>query len=299
MYSVSVTSDDDGLRIDRFLADDFAEFSRSFIQKMIVNNDILVNGSPVKASYKVQEDDLISITEPAAEPSPLTPEDIPLDIVYEDDDVLAVNKQAGLPTHPAVGHRTHTLVNALLWYLPNLPDADTPERPGIVHRLDMDTSGIILVAKNSFAMANLNAQFQERTIHKKYWALVFGGIKEPKFIIDRPIGRNPKNRQKMCIDMNGKEAKTTFEVLDIYDGLSFVEASPHTGRTHQIRVHLASIGHPIVSDETYGKLHPLFPRQFLHAHEITFKQPHTQKEITLNTELPDDLNEGFKKIKGE
>lgn len=296
MYSVTVDSDDADIRIDRFLTDYFTEFTRSFIQKLIESEHITVNGKPVKASYKTKEDDVISITEPQAEPSPLTPENIPLDIIYEDDDVLAVNKPAHMPTHPAVGHRTGTLVNALLWYLPNLPDADTPERPGIVHRLDMDTSGVILIAKNHFAMSNLNSQFQNREIHKKYFAVSIGTPKENKFVIDAPIGRNPQQRQKMCINEYGREARTEFEVLNKVAGFSTIEARPLTGRTHQIRVHLASIGHPIVSDETYGKKNELFPRQCLHARAITFKQPHTNKIIELETEIPSDLLPGLKSL---
>ena len=297
MYSVVVAEEDAEQRIDKYLADYFVEFTRSYIQKLIKTDHIIVNGKPIKASYIIREDDVISITEPEAEPSPLTPEDIPLDIVFEDDDIIAVNKPPFMPTHPAVGHRTGTLVNALLWHLPDLPDSSAPERPGIVHRLDMNTSGIILVAKTRTALNYLNQQFQDRLIHKKYWALSLGKINDKQFIVDAPIGRNPQNRQKMCINYeNGREARTEFEVLQAVPGYSFLEARPQTGRTHQIRVHLASLGHPIVADETYGKKNELFPRQFLHAHSITFTHPVTNAPITLETKMPDDLASGMKQL---
>lgn len=285
-----------GLRLDKFVGERCPELSRTHAQQLIHSGFITVNGKSAKSSLKLDVGDKVDIVIPPEPPSQLTPENIPLKIVYEDADLLVVDKPAGLPVHPSPGHPAHTLVNAVINYLPSIAkDADSL-RPGIVHRLDKDTSGLIIIAKNRLAQANLSQQFKNRIVKKTYITLVQGKITQEKGIIEAAIGRDSSHRQRMAIVAGGREARTEYRVVKYIGNYSLLEIKPETGRTHQIRVHLAAIGFPVVGDVTYGLKSPRLPRQFLHASEITFKLPSTDKEITLKSPLPQDLQQVLKDI---
>ena len=281
-----------GIRIDKYLTDN-TEYTRSKIQKMIDNGNILVNGKEVKSSYILKENDKIDIEEYNEEVD-IVPENIPLDIYYEDDDLIVVNKPSGMVVHPAPGNYTGTLVNALMYHTNNLSTVNTSIRPGIVHRIDADTSGLLLVAKNDKAHLKMSEQIKDRKVNKKYIALVRGIIKENEATINMPIARNKKDRKKMAVDKDGKEAITHFKVLRRYDKYTLLEVKIDTGRTHQIRVHMAEIGHPVIGDEVYsnGKNEFNVKGQMLHAKSLDFEHPITGKKMHLEAELPDY----FKKV---
>ena len=253
---------------------------------------MLVDGrAPGKAGVKLAGGESLDVRIPPPQPAVPQPEAIPLAIVYEDEHMIVVDKPAGMAVHPGAGHSEHTLVNALLAHCPDLPGIGGVQRPGIVHRLDKDTSGLIVVAKDEKAHAGLTRQLSERRMHKTYLALVEGGLEPPEAMIDAPIGRDPNNRQRMTIlyDGRGREAQTRYKVREYMDGYTYVEASPITGRTHQIRVHLASLLHPIVGDGVYGKPSKLVGRQFLHAWRLTLQHPITDAEMSFEAPLPEDL----------
>ena len=292
-----LVAESSGERLDRFIALRSPEYSRSYIQKLIEEGWITVNARLAKPSLKLKSGDLITLTEPPPEPSPLAPEHIPLSVHYEDADIIVVDKPPGMTTHPAPGSRSGTLVNALLGLLPKLADSDNPERPGIVHRLDKDTSGLIVVAKNHKALETLSNQFKSRRVKKVYLALVKGHVKPDRGLIDAPIGRDPVHRQKMAVVSSGRSAQTAYRVKRYLDGYTLLELRPETGRTHQIRVHLAEIGYPVVGDAVYGSKSNLVPRQFLHAYKLTFRLPSTGEQVTFTTRLPDDLKAALEKIK--
>ncbi len=285
-----------GTRLDKFVGDRCPELSRTHARKLVVEGFITVNGSPSKPSLKLNAADRVDIVIPPEPPARLTPEDIPLDIVYEDSDLLVVNKPAGLAVHPAPGHSSHTLVNAVLGYLPGLAEDDASPRPGIVHRLDKDTSGLILVAKNRLAHENLSDQFKSRAVSKAYLVLVKGKLEPESGIIEADIGRDPQNRQRMAVVSRGREARTRYRVVKYLGKYTLLEISPETGRTHQIRVHLAAIGFPVVGDATYGVPSPHISRQFLHAHKIGFRLPSTNKYVEFSAPLPPDLERALKEI---
>jgi 23S rRNA pseudouridine1911/1915/1917 synthase len=280
-------------RLDRLIATKKPELSRSYIQKLITDGYISVNSKPARASLKLKAGDCVDIILPPPEPSPLAPENIPLKILFEDEDLLVVDKPAGMTTHPAPGHQEHTLVNALLAHLPKLPENDNPARPGIVHRLDKDTSGLILIAKNRQSLNNLSSQFKSRQVKKTYLALVSGRVKPESGVIDAPIGRDSTHRQRMAVEASGREARTAYSVLKYAGNYTLLEARPETGRTHQIRVHFAAVGHPVVGDTTYGTKSTLVSRQFLHAHKINFRLPSTGETIEFTSALPDDLQKAL------
>jgi 23S rRNA pseudouridine1911/1915/1917 synthase len=226
----------------------------------------------------------------------LSPEAIPLNIIYEDNDLLVVDKPAGLPIHPAPGHYSHTLVNAILAYLPSLPESDESLRPGIVHRLDKDASGVMVVAKNSVAQANLINQFKSRTVVKAYLVLVKGHLIPDEGVIEAPIGRDPRNRKRMAVVAEGKEARTQYSVIKYIGDHTLVEVRPETGRTHQIRVHLSAIGYPVVGDSAYGVKSPYLSRPFLHARRLGFKLPSTTEYVEFTSSLPPDLEQALESI---
>lgn len=284
-----LVADSSGERLDRFVTNYSPALSRSFIQKLITEGWITVNGCPAKPAFKLKIGDRIAITEPPPEPSPLTPEHIQLDIRYEDSDIIVVNKPPGMTTHPAPGNRSGTLVNALLGILPELAESSGPERPGIVHRLDKDTSGLIVVAKNRKALENLSDQFKLRQVQKTYIALVKGHVKPDAGLIDAPIGRDYFHHKKMAIVSAGRQARTSYRVKHYLDGYTLLTLKPETGRTHQIRVHLAEIGYPIVGDVTYGIRSDLVSRQFLHAYKLIFRLPSSGEQATFIAQLPADL----------
>ncbi len=280
-----------GVRLDKFVGERCPELSRTHARELIEKGLITVNDKVAKPSLKLNPGDKISITIPPAPQSNLEAEDIPLKIIYEDEDVLVVDKPAGLAVHPAPGHPSHTLVNAVLNYLPSLAGEDDSLRPGIVHRLDKDTSGLILIAKNRVSQANLSAQFKNRVVKKAYLALVKGKLTPEQGIIEAAIGRDRHHRQRMAVVTKGREARTEYRVIRYYGNHTLLEIKPETGRTHQIRVHLAAIGFPVVGDVAYGLKSPRFPRQFLHAGKIAFRLPSTGDFVEFESPLPPDLTQ--------
>jgi 23S rRNA pseudouridine1911/1915/1917 synthase len=290
--------DQGAMRLDKFLADRLPDLSRSAAQRLIDRGQITVNGEPVKASYKVRSGDLVSALLPEEETAGLVAESIPLNIVYEDQFLLVVDKPPGMVVHPAPGHASGTLVNALLAYCPELA-AGRDDRPGIVHRLDRDTSGLILVAKGEKVRKALQRQFKERQVYKAYLALLEGHLQPAWGRIEAPLGRDPDHRQRMAVLAGGREAVTEYHVLEQFShavgpaagDYTLVEAEPRTGRTHQIRVHFTSIGHPVVGDPTYGRLRLRLPapRQFLHAQRLGIRHPVSRQRLELKAPLPADL----------
>ena len=277
-------------RLDKHLATLHPDLSRSAIQQMISEGVVRVNGQISKSSHRLKETDRLEFDLSAETPITSSPQPLPLNIVYEDDHLLAVDKPAGLTTHPAPGHQTGTLANALLSYLPELAGVGDPSRPGIVHRLDKDTSGLLLVAKTQTAHRGLSAQFKRRTVTKTYIALVQGTVSPPEGVIQAPVGRHFTRRKEMAVVHGGRDAETRYRTVTSYDGYSLLSITPHTGRTHQIRVHMAAIGHPVVGDATYGKRHPELRRHFLHAASLRFNHPFSGKEMELSSPLPRDLS---------
>jgi len=287
-----------GARLDKYVTDHFTELSRTRIQKLISNGYVKVNGKIAKAGLKLSSGDSLTVSLPPATPDELIPEDIPLSIIYEDDDLLVVDKPAGLTVHPAPGHASHTLVNAILSHLPELPDTGDRQRPGIVHRLDKDTSGVMLVAKTIPAYGNLTGQFKARSVAKTYLALVRGHLSPQDGAIEAPIGRDSRNRERMSVvaENQGKEARTEYHVINYVSGYTLLEIKPETGRTHQIRVHLAAIGYPVMGDKVYGVKSPHLSRQFIHALRIGFKLPSSGEYVEFTAELPQDLTQALEKI---
>ena len=282
-------------RIDLFLAQVQKEISRSQVQRLMEQDQVAVNGMPVRAKYKVKTGDTVEIRIPAPTPLDLPAEAIPLSIVYEDDCMVVVDKPPGMVVHPAPGNFTGTLVNALLHHCQDLSGIGGVERPGIVHRLDKDTSGLVLVAKTETAHRSLANQFKQRKIKKVYLALVRGIVKADGGVIDLPIGRHKIHRKKMAtLKQGGRDANTGFEVIARYPHFTYLKLSPKTGRTHQIRVHVASLGHPILGDKTYGgkldEKHMQLPRQALHAHQLEIGHPVSGELKNFISPLPQDLD---------
>ncbi|MBF0601498.1 RluA family pseudouridine synthase [Limosilactobacillus oris] len=284
-------------RIDKVLAHQFNQFSRSHLQKWIEDGNVRVNGQPVKPKYKLAVGDQVVIEPEAPQKVDLTPEKIPLDIVYEDDDVIVVNKPQGMVVHPAPGHPDHTLVNALLYHSP-LSTINGEFRPGIVHRIDKDTSGLLMVAKNDLAHRSLAAQLKAKTNQREYVALVHGVIKQDAGTIDAPIGRSKKDRKKQAVVSDGRHAVTHFKVLHRFRHYTLISCRLETGRTHQIRVHMKSIGHPLAGDPLYGPRKTLPGRgQYLHARLLGFKHPRTGKELVFTAPLPEYFQQMLDKLK--
>lgn len=283
------------LRLDRFLAALGKWGSRSQVQRLIAEGHVRLDGQPAKASTVLRGGQTVAVEPlPRALPAGVEAEDIPLDVLYEDEWLLVINKPPGLVVHPAPGHWRGTLVSALLhhWRGPR-PGLD-PLRPGIVHRLDKDTSGVLVIAKDAATLADLGAQFRKREVEKQYLAFVWGRMRRSSGTISEPIGRNPTHRKRMAVRQGGREAVTSYAVCEQLDGMTMLRLFPKTGRTHQIRVHLAAIGHPIVGDAVYGsgRTHrggALIQRQALHAERITFRHPHTGERVAFVAPLADDL----------
>ena len=283
-------------RIDKVLTSLEPEITRSQLKNLINDGHVTVNGQAVKPKYKVQAGDKISLVKPEPQSLELTPENIPLDIVYEDDDVIVVNKPQGMVVHPAPGHPDHTLVNALLYHSP-LSTINGTFRPGIVHRIDKDTSGLLMVAKNDLAHQSLAEQLRNKTNKREYLALVYGQIKEDEGTIDAPLGRNPQDRKKQAVVKGGRHAVTHFKVMKRYDNFTLVKCILETGRTHQIRVHMKYIGHPLVGDLLYGPRKVIGKDgQFLHAALLGFKHPRTGKELVFEAPLPENFQKMLDKL---
>ncbi len=287
-----------GARLDKYVSEKCPELSRTQAQKLISDGHITVNDRVAKAGLKLNAGDRLIISLPLVTPGSLLPEAIPLNIIYEDDNLLVIDKPAGLAIHPAPGHPSHTLVNAVLSHLSSLPDTGDRLRPGIVHRLDKDTSGVMLVAKNSAAQLNLTDQFKARSVVKAYLVLVKGHLTPEDGTIEAPIGRDLHNRKHMAIvaEGRGKEARTQYHVVDYTGNYTLLEVRPETGRTHQIRVHLAAIGYPVVGDAVYGVKSAYLSRQFVHASRLGFKLPSTGQYVEFTSDLPPDLAQALKDI---
>ena len=305
----------DGVRLDRCITDLHSEWTRSRTRKLIDGGHVELNDKPAKASAKVHSGDRIVVDEPPAEPLDVEAEDIPLEIIFEDDELLVIDKPTGLVIHPAVGNPSGTLVNALLHHCHDLSGIGGVERPGIVHRLDKDTTGLLVVAKSDRAHLGLSLAFRNRKVHKTYLSVCYGTFKNTEGVIDAPIDRHPRDRQHMAVVKNGRPARTVYEVRESFGGTSLVECRPVTGRTHQIRVHMAHIGHALVGDPLYsgrqwrsladpqaGSACHKFPRQALHAWRLEFAHPVSKEVVTFEAPPPADfecltsiLRESFKR----
>lgn len=285
--------DEAGPRLDKYVSQRCPELSRARAQRLITDGHIRVNDLPARVGLKLGVGDRVTVTIPPA-PPPVRPEAIPLSIVYQDSELLVIDKPAGLTVHPAPGHPAHTLANAVL---PYLSDFTGEERPGIVHRLDKDTSGLMVIARNSAVQLNLMSQFRARSVVKAYLALVRGHLTPEDGVIEAPVGRSQRHRQRMAVVAGGREASTRYHVLRyIGDKYTLLEVSPETGRTHQIRVHLKAIGYPVMGDSIYGVKSSHLSRQFLHACRLGFRLPATDKYVEFTSELPPDLAKALKDI---
>ena len=296
---MTIRCEESGLRLDSFLSAAVEELSRSAAQKLLENGGILVNGKPVKKNYKTAAGDEITVTLPEVQEVDILPEDIPLDIRYEDEDVIVINKPKGLVVHPAPGHWSGTLVNALMFHCrDSLSGINGEMRPGIVHRIDMDTSGLLIVAKNDFAHTALAAQLKDHSLSRVYEAVCVGGIRSDSGTIDAPIGRHPVDRKKMAVtEKNSRSAVTHYEVVTRYPGYTHLRLRLETGRTHQIRVHLAWQNHPILGDMVYGRGKELgMTSQCLHARCLTFRHPRSGELVTVESPLPEYFEEVLKKL---
>lgn len=289
----------EGHRLDSFLALRYPHLTRTQVQRLIGRGFVRVNQQGVKASYKVRIGDAINLTiAHSREDAPLVPQNIPLKIVYQDKTILVLDKPSGLTVHPGPGHASHTMVNAVLALCPNLHRGHNL-RPGIVHRLDKDTSGLIVVGKTEEAQVMLAQQWKNRKVLKGYIALVKGRPNPPEGIIDAPIARHPKHRKRMAIVEGGRVAVTHYQTIRSVGNYGLLEVFPETGRTHQIRVHMASLGHPLIGDQLYGKRSPTLGRHFLHAHRLGFQLPATREYQEFNCSLPDELTRLLDKLEQE
>lgn len=295
---IELVVDSGGVRLDKYVTE-HCQLSRSHIQKLIKEWGVLVDGNPARASQTTVVGERIVVTIPPPIPISVVPEDIPLNIIYEDDNLIVIDKPAGLTVHPAPGHHTGTLVNAILAHCPNLAGIKGSIRPGIVHRLDKDTSGLMMVAKDDAAQVSLSDQIKKRTVEKWYLVLVLGHLSPREGAIEAPIGRHPKDRKRMAIVSTGREARTFYRVREYLGGYSLLEVRIQTGRTHQIRVHLSSIGHPVVGDAVYGGKSELLGRQFVHAYRLGFRLPGSSQFVEFKSELPPDLEEALSKIRSK
>lgn len=284
---IKIKAKDAGSRLDRAISDN-SNISRTQANDLIKSDAVLVNGQVKKAKYKVVENDIVSFEIPEPEILSYEAENLPLDIVYEDDDLAVINKPQGMVVHPSVGHQSGTLVNALMYHMKNLSSINGVIRPGIVHRIDKDTSGLLMVAKNDTAHEFLAAQLKDHTSKRRYIAIVHGNLLNDRGVIEAPIGRSPKDRKKQAVIAGGKPALTHFEVLERFGEFTLIALELETGRTHQIRVHMAYIGHPVAGDALYGPKNALKPNhgQFLHAQMLGFEHPVTHEMMTFEIEPP-------------
>ena len=287
------------IRLDRFLANKLPEYSRSRLQQLVRTGFVRLNGATTRPRHLVRSGDKIELTEAPLERIDNQPEPIPLEVLFEDKDIIVINKPPGLVVHPGAGHRQHTLVNALLSHCPTLSGIGGEERPGIVHRLDKETSGCLVVAKNDWAHRELSRQFAERRVEKIYLALVAGELRKEAGVIEERIGRHPVRRQRMSVaSARGRPAKTDYRVVCSGDQASLVECRLHSGRTHQIRVHLHHLGHPVLGDKVYAAhLAKNFPRHMLHAWKLGFRHPCSGESKSFEAPLPDDFTTAMKIIR--
>jgi len=299
-YSITVEKEDQGKRIDKYLAEKFEDLSRSFIQKLIREAKIKVNNSEIDKSYKISSGDFLKIQVEAKE-SEIKAVEMELDIVYEDQDIIVINKNADRVVHPAPGHYNDTVVNAMLAHVDNLSAINGVKRPGIVHRLDKDTSGLLIVAKNDKSHKGLAQQFKNRSVEKYYYALIEGNLAYKKGKIDAPIGRDPNNRKKMAVrKRHSKNAVSRFKIIEEFKNFTLVEVKIETGRTHQIRVHFSYLGHPVVGDKKYGSQNKLgAERQLLHAKRLIITHPITGEKMKFEAELKADFKSVLSQLRKE
>ncbi|MBI4276995.1 MAG: RluA family pseudouridine synthase [Armatimonadetes bacterium] len=288
-----------GVRLDAYLAARLHTFSRSRLQALIAGGLVAVNGTVRRASRRVRPGDVISVTVPPPEPSDLTPEPLALDVIYEDGDILVIHKPAGLTVHPGAGRPGGTLVNAIIARNPDLRGVGGVLRPGIVHRLDKDTSGLLVVAKHDAALRALQAQIAARSVSRRYLALVHGTVAPEQGMVDAPIGRHPVHRKRRAVVPGGRRAVTHYRVLERFGEYTLIEASLETGRTHQIRVHMAHIGHPVAGDPVYGWRRNAvgLERQALHAYRLAFDHPGTGERVGFEAPLPEDLTAALERLR--
>ena len=299
IFDVIIEGEGIGERIDKFLSSSISTLSRTNIQNLIKSSNVLVNGKEVKPSYKLEENDHIEVYDMESEDSDITPENIDINIVYEDKDIVIINKDKGMVVHPSIGHYKDTLVNALLYHIKDLSTINGVVRPGIVHRIDKDTTGLLVVAKNDYAHVKLQEQLKDKTMYRKYLALVYGTFELDDGVIDAPIGRDIKDRQKMAVIKTGKDAITHFKVKERFKQFTLLECRLETGRTHQIRVHMNYIDHPIVSDPVYGTRKPYDNKgQYLHAYELSFIHPTKNERVTFTVPLPEYFENLLKELRG-
>ncbi|MSS07364.1 MULTISPECIES: RluA family pseudouridine synthase [Clostridia] len=296
-----VAPEDAGVRIDRYLSDQCQDISRSYLQKLLKEESVLVEEKPVKSNYKVNTGERISLTLPEIREPEIVPEDIPLDIIYEDKDIILINKPKGMVVHPAAGHYSGTLVNGLMSHCRSeLSGINGVMRPGIVHRIDMDTTGVLIVCKNDMAHNSISQQLKEHSITRRYAAIVHGVLKDDEGTINAPIGRHPIDRKKMSInEKNGRDAITHYRVLERFRQYTYIECQLETGRTHQIRVHMASTGHPLLGDSVYGPAKCPFRLngQTLHAGVLGIIHPRTGEYMEFSAPLPDYFEELLRKLR--
>ncbi len=294
--TVELRADREGERLDIFVARRRPELTRSRVQRLIEQGLVTVDGRPARAGLRLEPGRKVRLTLPPPEPLEPAPEAIPLSVVYEDEDLLVIDKPAGMTVHPGPGHSAHTLVNAVLARCPDLRGVGAQGRPGIVHRLDKDTSGLVIVARNERAHTSLSRQLKERRVEKGYLALVHGRVEPPEGVIEAPIARDPRHRQRMAVVEGGREARTAYRVARYLDSYTLVEVTPYTGRTHQIRVHFAALGHPVAGDAIYGRRSPVLGRQFLHAFRLAFRHPRTGERVHVEAPLPADLQAALTRL---
>lgn len=298
-FRLYVSSETAGVRIDKWLSDNIDDLSRSSIQSLLKENNILINSQAVKKNYKLQTNDVIDINIPVPKELDIIPQDIPIDIVYEDDDLLVVNKPKGMVVHPAAGNSDGTLVNALLYHCKGrLSSINGVIRPGIVHRIDKYTSGLLIVAKTDKAHKHLAEQIKNHSFTREYMGIVCGRMSDEEGTVNAPIGRHKINRKKMAVtETNSKNAVTHYKVIETFDKYSLVKFILETGRTHQIRVHMSYIGHPILGDDVYGKTFKGIDGQCLHAKKIGFVHPSTGEYMEFDSELPEYFENILKKVR--
>lgn len=298
---VIVEEDMEGERLDIFLTKEFDDLSRSLVKNLIESNQVEVDGKFPKASYRLKAGEKVKIIIPEPRELEVLPQNIPIDIIYQDEDIVVVDKPKGMVVHPAPGNTDGTLVNALLYHVKDLSDINGVIRPGIVHRLDKDTSGLVVVAKNNLAHQNLSLQIQEHKVNRIYYALVHGVIKENLGTIDAPIGRSKVDRKKMAVVADGRYAVSDYQVMERFHNYTLVKVKLRTGRTHQIRVHFAYINHPVVGDPLYGsgKKHFDLDSQALHAHRLSFAHPRTGEHLEFESPLPEYMQNILAKLRNE
>ena len=296
---VHITADEDGQRLDLFVAAAIPDVSRTEVQRLVKSGLVQVDGQVKKPSYRLSTGEMVTLSLPTAQPHSLLAEDIPLDVLYEDDDLVVINKPSGMVVHPAAGNLSGTLVNAALAHWPEMRRITGEERAGIVHRLDKDTSGVIVLAKTSAALKSLQAQFHDRTVQKRYVALVEGIPDHSSGIIEAPTGRDPRNRKRMAVVRDGREAVTRYDLLEAFDDCALLSLSPKTGRTHQLRVHLSWLGYPIVGDVIYGRHRQSssHDRLFLHAAELEVASPSTGERLHFESPLPSELQAKLEELR--